>query len=329
MVVCMTLFMGKLMRQHPDNPTENVIPPGTSNAAIIEAIESSGYPLQSVVAGKLTGDFGVTEEWGYIDRDSGEHRSLDVFAFKLLGDRRGPVQPAMALLIECKKSKHPYAFFHSVTERRIPDFPAIAGLSGNQIAIEEVSSGRRRYVSGAQALGLNRHPFVEKGPPRCSAFSRIELKGNKADASGSEIFNGLVLPLVKAHDHSYHLYRNRTHSRANEQPRLLLNIAVVDAPMILVEHPDKASDPLLSPWVRIIRHEARSDEREISQRFYVVDMVHHSFFERYICDLVMPLATVFAERATEYTWFCDGVGTVPDLDNWTWEMIRSKERSAP
>lgn len=87
------------------------------------------------MASKLDGYFSVTEEWGYIDRDSKDHRTLDIFAHKRLHeDNDAPIQPNLVLLIECKRSSHPYVFFENVIERSMPGFPFVSGLPRNRVS---------------------------------------------------------------------------------------------------------------------------------------------------------------------------------------------------
>jgi hypothetical protein len=72
----------------------------------------SGYPLQAVVAEKLMdAGFKVVEEWGFIDKDTKEQRSLDILAFKKLRNDKDTVIPSLTLLIECKRTIHPFVFF--------------------------------------------------------------------------------------------------------------------------------------------------------------------------------------------------------------------------
>ena len=73
-------------------------------------------------------DFAVTEEWGFVDRETGIYRTLDVFGYKnLVGKAKAGsrVEPGLVLLIECKRSELPYVFFKSPTQRRVNDFPAV------------------------------------------------------------------------------------------------------------------------------------------------------------------------------------------------------------
>lgn len=313
------------MRQDPTNPARNSLSPSVNEGELLSAIEASGYPLQGIVADKLRPLFDVFEEWGYLDRDTKEHRSLDVHAcIDLTKDKCSVVQPDLVLLIECKRSVHPFIFFKNVTDRSILGFPAIAGLKRGVVEIHETSGKRLSEMKGAHALGLVTLPFVENGPPRCSAFSRATLSGKKVELSGTELFNGLVLPLVKALDHASSLYK------AREQPdrlfpKLLLLIGVVDAPMLLVESPHRASDPILTPWIRIVRHESVEDVHSW-QRFqhYGIDVVHIDYLDEFISGRLLPFAEEFGKRAVSMSEILLKGGQVQDLDNYRWDLMEKR-----
>lgn len=149
------------MRESKFNPSSNKIPLGIKEPVLLKAIEFSGYPLQGITASKLLAAFNVTEEWGYIDRDSKERRTIDIFAFKTLSDNKTlNIQPTLLLLIECKRSEHPYVFFQNVTDRQIPRFPQIVGIPRNIVSIHEQDSNRYQECSGDIVLGLNALSFV-------------------------------------------------------------------------------------------------------------------------------------------------------------------------
>ena len=120
-------FREKKMRHSSTNPPTNVIPPGIEEPNLVRAVEMSGYPLQGIVAEKLLlGGFTITEEWGFIDSETQEHRSLDLRAFQFTGNPSSGsgVIPQLTLLIECKRTGHPYVFF-----RRVSDCQQRAGHS--------------------------------------------------------------------------------------------------------------------------------------------------------------------------------------------------------
>jgi hypothetical protein len=308
------------VNQSPHNPAGNKLGPGINEPNLIRAIETSGYPLQGVVADKLKSTFGVTEEWGYIDRDTQEHRSLDVFAFKkLLAD--GDVQPSLVLLIECKRSIHPYIFFKNVVDREIPRFPQIAGLTRNAITIHESSGKRLSETSGMAVLGLAELPFVRPGPPHCSAFTMAIAQGDKVTVSGTDPFNSVILPLVKAMDHATSLYKAEPNP-TRLYPTLILGLSVLDAPILVVNSPREASTPVLMPWVRVRRQEAQPDRDRIKYMHYAVDLVHVDFFDEFIADHLTPFADEFVSRVKKQSTILFKSGTVELLDNWRWDKIK-------
>lgn len=315
------------MRQGPDNPDRNCVPRGVDEAELVRAIDASGYPLQGLVADKLKHTFTVTEEWGYIDRDSKEHRSLDVFAAKNLPvDKAASVRPRLVLLVECKRSVHPLVFFKNVTDRTIPGFPAIAGLNRGIVEIHDAKGGRFSEVKVAHALGLDKLPFIEGGPPICSAFSRAVLSGKKIELSGTELFNGLVLPLVKAFDHAKGLFKGW--DRSDQLfPVLLLAIGVLDTPMILVESPHTASDPILVPWIRVVRQESNEDPHGWERsRFYGIDLVHIDYMDTFLSKQLMPFSDAFVDRTQRMAEILLKGGQVQDLDNWSWDQIQVRQK---
>ena len=71
------------MQHSPNNPIENSLKEAVTEELILEAVEASGYPLQTVVGRQLraAGLSDVQQEWSYVDRDSGNARTLDVLAY--------------------------------------------------------------------------------------------------------------------------------------------------------------------------------------------------------------------------------------------------------
>lgn len=322
------------MRVDPKNPPENILPAGTTPEALIAGIEASGYPLQGVVASQLKSDFDVVQEWGYIDRDTKEHRSLDVHAHRWLeDDRTANIQPSLSLLIECKKSsKHPYVFFRDVVRRKWSHFPRVSGIGHDSVPLS--AGGTTRYYSASEVMGLPKLAFIGKGPAQCSSFGSGEPKpkskpGTKQEAkpkygtvklSGLEPFHSIVLPLAKAVDYAVEL--NPYRRQPTFFPSVLLCIAVLDAPMVLVESPQTTSDPVLTPWVRIRRQEAPKDGPQRAEyRHYAIDVVHAAFLSDYIAQHVLPFAQEFARRAQRLRAILVEGGSVQDLDNWSWDQI--------
>jgi hypothetical protein len=113
-----------------NNPPSNTLGPGLADAAIIEAIKTSGYPLQLDVATLLSPTFSLQEEWSYHDPDTQTVRTIDIVATRYFkGPQPHPrARPAISFVIECKQSDLPYVFFLSETEQYLADFPIVGGL---------------------------------------------------------------------------------------------------------------------------------------------------------------------------------------------------------
>lgn len=131
------------MKSAKNNPQSNKLLPGLTESTLLEAVEKSGYPLQTIVANFLRAYFKkgeifhLQEEWSYRDKDENELRTIDILAEKWLWNieqGQPKVSPVLNLLIECKKSDLPYVFFLSPTKPWIPQFPLLAGLAKDEIS---------------------------------------------------------------------------------------------------------------------------------------------------------------------------------------------------
>lgn len=273
-------------------------------------------------------DFRVFEEWGFIDRDTDEHRSLDLFAWR--GRESGSdatIQPELVLLVECKRSVHPYVFFESVPENRPYRFPVFAGLPSQFVSLSADKVSGPRHIS--EVLGIDELKFIAAGPPRCATFTKGVANGKKVLLSGSDPFNSLVLPLTKARDH---LLKLRKADRLYERifPSTVLLIAVLDAPMLLVDDPARPDDCQLAPWIRIVRREASRDVGRSGgwYRFYTVDAVHAEYLPTYLSDHLAPFFAESTTRLVEGEAILRNGGTVASLDNWSWKDVRAQSRKA-
>src|SRR5438046_3002634 len=103
------------MDKSSNNPPSNDIGPGVSAEQIANAVDRSGYPLQTVVGQALRQNFHVREERSYVDRDTKELRSIDIRAEMRLHEwtPQPRVRPQLTVLIECKQSQLPYIFFRA------------------------------------------------------------------------------------------------------------------------------------------------------------------------------------------------------------------------
>ena len=145
--------------------------------------------------------------------------------------------------------------------------------------------------------------------------------------SGDEPFNKIVLPLVKALQFKQdmdHKFRRLVRSL----PTLALCIAVLDAPMLLVESPSKAGDPVLTPWVRVQRMQANHDRDSTprSHEVYAIDFVHLDTLDDFLNNHVSPFADEFARRSVALGSIWRHGGIVRDLNNFKWDEITPKQK---
>jgi len=309
------------MKKSADNPPENHLGPNVEEKALLDAIEVSGYPLQGRAARILGEDFAVTEEWGFLQGDKDPvHRSLDLFCWRKLDQADLPnLECYLATLVECKRSDLPYVFFRDVASRPIPKFPLVIGSPKSEVAVHKRTGNKlRRYPIG-QAFGLQEHAFVQ-APSRCSSFSRAEPKSSGTFRfSGSEPFNQVVLPLLRAVDHAAKLYKSNGRQKVIRL-HLISPVAVIDAPMLLVADPEAPRDATLTPWVRVIRQEARQ-ERWSGPAWYAIDFVHISYLRTYVSNYLLSYADAFASACAKYVQLLASDGEVPDLDNFEWDKV--------
>jgi hypothetical protein len=283
------------------NPTTNQLRSGITEEEIRLAVDESGYPLQVFVADGLRESFSVSEEWAYIDRDTGELRSMDLRADKHLYDLKDHprVRPILTLLLECKQSDLPYVFFESKPDRFLFSHPVLNGLRNSKINIATDDSTSSWTYPVIAALGLSKHPF-QRAPKTSKTFSKCARRGRKIELSGTDAYSHLIRPLVKAIDHL----------AAAEKPpdtavyfdaHLSVALGVLDAPMLAARSGPNGTVLELVPWVRVFRHEYKEnvDWTERNQE-WGVDVVHRDYFKVYLERNLMPFAAEFARRVLHH-----------------------------
>jgi len=159
------------IRKDDRNPESNKLPQGVQEDTFLEALAISGYPLQGIIGQQLIDQsFDVTEEWGFIDSDSEKHRALDIHASTTLGNEiDAEIKPYLTLLIECKRSRHPYVFFKSTKNIPLSEFPEVIPLKptfsdGTDLSIQYEGTNSYRPVSYVEFLGLQDDGFLCSGP---------------------------------------------------------------------------------------------------------------------------------------------------------------------
>jgi hypothetical protein len=314
------------MQTSENNPNSNHLGPGINDDDVISAITKSGFPLQTIVAQRLRRDFNVQDEWSYIDRDTKEIRTIDILASRVLynfADKNHPrIRPTLNILIECKQSILPYVFFLSPNSPWLSEYPILSGLFKNSIILSTDDDASTYNDTIIQALGLNNHPFVIEGPRYSMTFSKCARKGSDLELSGTEAYQGLVLPLVKSMLHFQ--------SAATPPPtayyfdcHLTIPLAVLDAPMIGVDAEN--NNPILLPWIRVVRNESYEKEDQ-SERFktYAIDVIHKDFLDTYLQEHLLPFANHFSDLALKHqTEIATGEGYATGLSK-RWHPIEER-----
>jgi hypothetical protein len=175
------------------------------------------------------------------------------------------------------------------------------------------------------AFDVHKLPFVDPGPPRCATFAKANPSGRKVELTGADPFNGLILPLSKALDHAVQSRGVET-GAPHAFPTLMLLVSVLDAPMLLVEEPEKATEPVLCPWVRIFREEARAtmhpwDHPWDRSHYYTIDAVHSGFFETFLRQHLLPFAQEFADRCVKFGDILLRGGELASMEKWKWDDV--------
>lgn len=277
------------MDQHPKNPLANRLPTGVDEAKLVEAVKVSGYPLQSVVARSLSEFFGVVEEWGYTDRTTQEHRTLDLWAHREIEVTTPPGHVRLYLLVECKRSDLPFVFFPPGVQRVPWDFPQIVGLGHFSLG---VANGTQDATPAAFFCAAE-SPFVTE-PRLAVTFTRAQRKSKDFELSGEVPFNQVVMPLASAAEQMRKIFHG------GGTPSIVLSVCVIDGPMLVASGTPEAPSLALEPLVRVVHQESVQNANHWERRNFAVDFVHREFLRTYVTEQVLPFANVLATRMIDY-----------------------------
>jgi hypothetical protein len=322
------------MDEVSNNPPENRLGDTCPDAALREAVENSGYPVQTVVATTLRGTgFEVAEEWVFTDSDSGQVRALDLYASRLLfdwrseGDRR--VRPELALLIECKRSVMPYVFFESETRPgRGGHAMSVAGLHQDRVTVQTDDDLSTSIFSIMQALGLAEHQFVAEPARAALVFSKAARRNKDVVLSGTDPYQGLVLPLTKAlRDYVPRVAPPKT--AVYFDLVLPIALAVIDGPMVLATVSQGGVSYELNPWVRVYRHgvEPEAGHKFEREKLYAIDCVHRSWLKTYLDNHLQPFADEFGKLALRHAEeIATGTGFIAGMNRDSYTDLEKRLR---
>ncbi len=311
-----------------DNPATNQLSAGVTEGAVRSAVDESGYPLQVFVSDLLRNAYFVQEEWAYVDRDTGDLRSMDLRARKSLFDLQSQprVRPVLNLLIECKQSELPYVFFESKGSPRSFEHPVIHGLHKSSISIITDDSRSTWNFSIVRALGLTEHPF-QLAQKTSRTFSKCVRKGQKLELSGTDAYSHLILPLVKALEHLGSLEKP-VETAVYFDAHLSVALGILDAPMMTARSEPGGTVLEFAPWVRVIRHEYASSEfKHARDRHWMVDVIHKDFLKEYLELHLEPFANEFAKRVLRHpTEIATSRAFASGMEQNSWTDIEARLR---
>lgn len=313
-----------------DNPAANTFSSGVTEAKVEKAIQASGYPLQLVVSQALSSNFSLQEEWSFVDSISGLTRTIDIVASKGLYEHieSGPrVRPGLDLVIECKQSDLPYIFFLSESRPWVKNFPIIAGLKDRKIVISSDDDPSTWSYDPLHLLGLNEHSFLKETVPYCMTFSKCVRKGSDFALSGSDSYQNLIFPIIEATNYFDEVQRP-TPTAYYFDCRMVVGVAVLDAPMVGVHLTDTGTKIEMLPWVRVVRHQPLdgNDKFDRSQVFGI-DMIHKDYLLTYIDQHVLPFANEFSSLILKHPdVMAEARGFVPGMGQESWMDIEPRLR---
>ncbi len=174
------------------------------------------------------------------------------------------------------------------------------------------------------ALDLDRHPF-QATPGFCHTLSKCVRKGAEIELSGSEAYNGLVLPLVKALRHFVRA-QFPVDTAWYFDCHLTVGIGVLDAPMVGVTSGPTGPALIALPWVRVLRHEyEEKGEHSEREQLRILDVVHKDYLQTYLAEHLMPFAACFAERVLRHTTeLATGIAFVPRMGADGWYPVENR-----
>ena len=309
------------MDEHVANPASNRLPPGLDESKLVDAVRNSGYPLQAVVASALSSTFTVVEEWGFTDRETEKHRTLDIYAFRELMSSDSAFRPRLHLLVECKRSALPYVFFRPGVVGFARDFPQVIGFGRLSLSLE---NNAHRDASPAEFFCATELPFASGAATIASTFAHVEGKDKGLKLSGTVPFNEVVMPLASAMEQVRVMFGGGNRN----SPMIVLAVGVLDAPMVLAGGTPEVPQVELIPWVRVVHHETVRESNHWRGRHYTIDFVHRGFLSSYIDEHALPFAASLTKRFTEFRRVAPGA-TAPGaegsrLKDCTWDQFMGR-----
>ncbi|MBO2437282.1 hypothetical protein [Actinomadura nitritigenes] len=293
---------------------------GISAASLMEAVRRSGYPFQAEVArdlrsalSELGGRSFIQEEWAFVDSESEQTRTLDIWAKVPLSSpetiRRRQILPHLDMLIECKQSELPYVFFlRSELSGETFNYPEIVGLPDGRLKIFRASSdgkptGASLSISLQNALNAENLEFCNMPAPVAISFAKVLRKGgSKLELTGEDTYRAITMPLSKAADYlksSYEIRQPKNRVRLN----FIVCLAVLRAPMVGVYLHQGKQMLMNTPWIRVSRMEPLRESDgggRVNSMIRYFDVIHFDYFKQYVKVLIRDMQAL-AQRCADHS----------------------------
>ncbi|WOH18277.1 hypothetical protein IRJ34_18265 [Paenarthrobacter sp. GOM3] len=279
---------------------------GPSPEQVLSALKVTGFLLEQEM-------FRVVENHGfyadisraYDDPEEGKSREIDVFGWKpfFIHERRNCVF-GIRLIIECKNPKSPY-----VVIGHTPNDNELGGMRGGySFWASHIEVGRTPHPNGSAMQSVHHSSLMEllglnniAGNPTDEHFVgnqliAMERKGSDWFAGNSHIFDGIVMPMVKAMSHYQQVNRGgRTGPlQGGEQSHNSLTMPIlVTSNEIFEVNTDLDEIVAVSvPWTNVTR-QIKTKNLQTTVKIQVVQAKHMSEF---LEQRVLAFGNAVAER---------------------------------
>ena len=233
------------------------------------------------------------------------------------------------MVIECKQSDLPYVFFLSESNTRLSDFPVISGLKTGEIIITSDDDPSSWAFRPLELLDLDHLPFLQDSVPLCLTLSKCIRKGKDLVLSGSDPYQNLIFPILKASSHFDRIQKPPPTAHYFDC-EMVIGLAVLDAPMVGVRLTNSGTKIELLPWVRVVRHQPADGANKYDRRNVIgIDLVHKEFLNNYIDGHVLPFANEFSSMVLKHPdVLADERGFVAGMGKSSWTNIEPRLQRA-
>lgn len=265
--------------------------PSTSN--ILEALNKSGYLMEQEVATSFENiGFNVRTNVSFQDNEEGKSREIDILATKqLLLDESTKKIISLIFICECKNSSNPYVFLLRDKNKFDNHVPNEYYFSKPEF-FKKHKDGIYESVSLYPAfyhLDLDKSHHYYKNRYKAVQFCQIIREGKDWKAKHENIYDSLILPLVKAFISKKHEIVQSFSSPDWTKIFLFFPCIVTNSKIneLHINSPDVLNEVTFSTYVRELSSE------KIKGKF-MIDFINKDCINEYYNTNIVP----FSEKVT-------------------------------